>query len=128
MFIRFVVSDLDLDSGRRRGLFHAARRLKESVELEAGDRDRLELLGAWFDRHLPRPSRFAMSSRPHRKAQALSWFRDSATAHIAKIRELADVLGGYRTDIQLIKSRRVGYVVYEDRVQIVACPFGDTPA
>jgi len=128
MFVRFVVSELDPTSGRRQGLFQAAKRLKESDDLKAGDRDRLERLGAWFDENLQRPLRLAMSSRPHRKAQAISWFKDSATAHIAKMRELEDVLGRHGAAVQLIKARRVGYVVYEDQFQIVACPFGDTPA
>ena len=128
MFIRFVVSELDPTSGRRKGLFQAAKRLKGADDLEAGDRDRLERLSAWFNENLQRPLRFAMSPRPYRKAQAICWFKDSATAHIAKMRELEDVLGRSGAAVQLIKTRRVGYVVYEDQFQIVACPFGDTPA
>ena len=92
------------------------------------DRDRLERLGAWFNENLERPLRLAMSPRPHRKAQAISWFKDSATAHIAKMRELEELLGRYGAAVQFIKTRRVGYVVYEDEFQIVACPFADTPA
>jgi hypothetical protein len=128
MFIRFVVGELDPISGRRQGLFQAAKRLKGADDLEAGDRDRLERLSAWFYENLQRPLRLAMSPRPHRKAQAICWFKDSATAHIAKMRELEDVLGRYGAAVQLIKTRRVGYVVYEDQFQVVACPFGDTPA
>lgn len=128
MFIRFVVSDLDPGSGRRQGVFQAARRLRESDRLDAVDREYLECLGAWFDMHLAKPSRFSMSRRPHRKAQALSWFKDSAMVHIAKMRELEDVLRRHGDDVQLMTTRRVGYVVYEDRFQIVACPFGETPA
>jgi hypothetical protein len=128
MFIRFVVSELDPTSGRRQGLFQAAKRLKEAEEIAPGDRDQLERLGAWFNENLEKPLRLAMSPRPHRKAQAISWFKDNATAHIAKMRELEEVLGRYRAAVQFIKARRVGYVVYEDQFQIVACPFGDTPA
>jgi hypothetical protein len=128
VFIRFVVSELDPTSGRRQGLFQAAKRLREAEDIEPDDRDQLERLGAWFNENLERPLRLAMSPRPHRKAQAISWFKDSATAHVAKMRELAEVLGRYRAAVQFIKTRRVGYVVYEDRFQIVACPFGDTPA
>jgi hypothetical protein len=128
MFIRFVVDELDPTSGRRQGLFQAAKRLKQCEDLEPGDRDQLQCLGSWFNEHLEKPSRFSMSPRPHRKAQAISWFKDSATAHIAKMRELGEVLGGYGAAVQVIKTRRVGYVVYEDQFQIVACPFGNTPA
>jgi hypothetical protein len=128
VFIRFVVSELDRMSGRRQGLFQAAKRLKESENLELRDRAQLERLAAWFNENLEKPSRLAMSPRPHRKAQAISWFRDSATAHIAKMREIEEVVGRYGAAVQFIKARRVGYVVYEDQFQIVACPFGDTPA
>jgi hypothetical protein len=128
MLIRFVVSELDPTSGRRQGLFQAAERLRESDDLEPGDRDQLERLGVWFNENLEKPLRLAMSPRPHRKAQAISWFKDSARAHIAKMRELEEVLGRYGAAVQFIKTSRVGYVVYEDQFQVVACPFGDTPA
>jgi hypothetical protein len=95
MFVRFVIKDLDCNSGRRQGLFQAAKSLKESGVLSGPDYERLETLRNWFNEHLKRPTRLAVSSRPHSKAQAISWYRDTATRHIAKMREFQEVLERY---------------------------------
>jgi hypothetical protein len=91
------------------------------------DREQLEAIGNWFDKHLKRPARLAVSSRPHSKAQAISWYRDTATAHIAKMRELQEVLERNGLTVEMIKAKRLGYVLYEDEFQIAAYPFNETP-
>jgi len=127
MFIRFVIEDLNPDSGRRQGLFHAAQSLREAGVLSGPDHERLESIRDWFNKHLKRPTRLAVSSRPHSKAQALSWNRDTATQHIAKMREFQEVLERYGLAVQMIKTKRLGYVLYEDEFQVTAYPFNDTP-
>jgi hypothetical protein len=127
MFVRFVVKDKDRDSGRRQGLFQAAKALKESGALSAPDHERLEAIRSWFNEHLERPVRLAVSVRPHAKAQAISWFRDTATVHIAKMREFQEVLERYGLAVQMIKAKRLGYILYEDEFQVAAYPFSDTP-
>ena len=127
VFIRFVIDDRDRGSGRRQGLFCAAGILQVSPALAPGAHDRLESIFAWFGANLKRPERLAMSRRPHRKPQALSWFRDTATTHLAKMREFQDVLEGCGQQVHVIWTRRVGYVVYQDEFQVAACPFRDTP-
>ncbi|MCX7282631.1 MAG: hypothetical protein NTX28_01070 [Novosphingobium sp.] len=87
MFVRFVIDALDEDSGRRQGLFQAGEVLALSGEMDADDLKYLESLYAWFKVHFPVPTRFAISSKPHAKAQALSWFRDASTEHIGQMRE-----------------------------------------
>ena len=127
MFVRFVIQGLDRNSGRRQGLFQAAKTLRDSGTLSAPDDDRLETIWHWFNVNLERPERMAMSSRPHAKAQAISWFRDTAILHIAKMREFQEILERYGVAVQMIKAKRLGYVLYEDEFQIVAYPFNDTP-
>jgi hypothetical protein len=127
VFIRFIVTKVDRDSGRRQGLFQAAEALEQSAALSGVDREQLETIGNWFDKHLKRPARLAVSSRPHSKAQAISWYRDTATAHIAKMRELQEVLKRNGLTVEMIKAKRLGYVLYEDEFQIAAYPFNDTP-
>jgi hypothetical protein len=126
VFIRFVVKDLDSSSGRRKGLFQAAKALRESSALSGDDYDRLENIRSWFNDHLDKPKRLSVSARPHSKAQALSWFKDTATEHIAKMREFQQVLERYGVAVEMIKSNRLGYVLYEDEFQIAAYPFNDT--
>jgi hypothetical protein len=128
MFVRFVIKDLDCNSGRRQGLFQAAKSLRESGVLSGPDHERLETLRNWFNEHLERPTRLAVSSRPHSKAQAISWYRDTATRHIAKMREFQEVLERYGLEVQMIKAKRLGYILYEDEFQVAAYPFKDTPA
>jgi hypothetical protein len=127
MFVRFVIKDLDRGSGRRQGLFQAAKALKESGTLSAQDYEQLEAIRNWFNEHLERPVRLALSPRPHAKDQAISWFRDTATLHIAKMREFQEVLERNGLAVQTIKARRLGYILYEDEFQVAAYPFSDTP-
>jgi hypothetical protein len=57
--------------------------------------------------------------------RTLSWFKDTAFDHIAKIRELVAILENHGAYVRMLKAKRVGYVVYEDEFQIVAEPFSD---
>jgi hypothetical protein len=91
------------------------------------DYERLEAIRGWFNDHLEKPARLAISSRHNGKEQAISWFKDTATAHIAKMRELREVLEHYGVSVEMIKTRRLGYVLYEDEFQVAAYPFSDTP-
>jgi len=127
MFVRFVVRDIDNNSGRRQGLFQAARALERSGALNTQDAKYLDAIRGWFGEHLEKPTRLAISSRHHGKQQALSWFKDTATNHIAKIRELANVLERYGVPVEMVKARRLGYILYEDEFQVAAYPFSDTP-
>ena len=95
MFIRFVITSKDENSGRRQGLFQAAYQLRASGQMNANDEQRLGQVLHWFDENLAEPDRFAVSSKPRRKAQAISWFRDAATDHIARMREFQTLLDHY---------------------------------
>ena len=127
MYVRFVVAKIDRNSGRRQGLFQAAKALRESGRLKDADDDHLTRIREWFNDHLERPSRLSISTRHHGKEQALSWFRDSASEHIAKMREFQEVLEHYGIAVEMIKAKRLGYILYEDEFQVAAYPFSDTP-
>lgn len=93
----------------------------------ADDLEYLEELYAWFKKHLRVPSRFAASAKPHAKAQALSWFRDTSIRHIEHMREYQRILENYGLMVTMLRTKRPGYVVFEDEHQVVAYPFADTP-
>jgi hypothetical protein len=126
MFIRFVIASRDEDSGRRQGLFQAADELRASGQMSKGDEQRLDEIERWFEENLPVPKRLALSSKPRRKAQAISWFRDSAAEHIARMRDFQTLLETYGILVNMLRDRRPGYVVYEDEHQVVAYPFSET--
>ena len=127
MFIRFVTDSVQRNSGRREGIFQAAYRLRRSGALAEYEEARLADALRWFDAHLDKPDRFARSRRPHREANALCWFKAGAAEHLARIREVQHILDSHGIAVEMITSRRPGYLVYEDDVQVAACPFDETP-
>jgi len=128
MYLRFVVADIDGDSERALGVFHAVRYLRAAGKLHAYEEDQHDIVRWWFNENLERPTRFTASRAPfyRKKSRALSWFKDTATEHLARVRDLAAILENHGVPVRTVKAKRVGYVVYEDEYQIVAEPFADT--
>jgi protoheme ferro-lyase len=87
----------------------------------------LDELRQWFNTHLEKPTRFTAAKPPHyrKRSKAISWFKDSAHEHIARVREIVAILENHGVPVRMIKADRVGYIVYEDEHQIVAEPFSD---
>jgi protoheme ferro-lyase len=127
MYIRFVVGELDDDSGNATGIFQAIYGLRDAGKLYAYEETILEELRQWFKTHLQIPDRFTASKPPHYRKQnkAISWFKDTAHEQVARIREIVAILENHGIPVRMIKADRVGYVVYEDDIQVVAEPFSD---
>jgi hypothetical protein len=128
-FLRFVVTDLDPDSMVETGLFQAAAELRDSPDISTQDRETLKEQLAWFSEHLEKPTRFnRTSSKGHyrRATKGISWFRDTAREHLARMHELKRIIEANGRPVTLVQEKRVGYVVYEDEFQVVAEPFADT--
>ena len=127
MLVRFVSNIPDPENSHEpAGLFLVAGWVRDREEAAPPNLARLQLLRDWFNEHLDRPQRFNRSCRPHRREKAISWFRDSAVEHIRQAREMAAIVGACGYEIREIRTRRPGYVVYEDRFQVVAEPFAET--
>ncbi len=92
MLLRFTVLQTDRFSHVWQGLLQAAQALRKSDQLDCIEEMRIEVTFAWFNRHLPVPTRFARSRRPRAQAKAVSWFKDTAHEFIAGMQELAAVL------------------------------------
>ena len=127
MYLRFVVSDIHKESGKELGVFHAVGNLSRSGRLQPYEQEQHDLIRQWFNENLKKPKRFTASKPPfYRKpSKAISWFKDSAFEHITRVRDLAAILEHHRMSVTMLKTDRVGYVVYEDQYQIVAEPFTD---
>ncbi len=125
--LRFVVSQLDPDSGRRQGLFQAAASLEDRGALAVHEIGDYREVVNWFRENLAKPDRFSISTRPHARAQALSWFKADSAAHIAKMRALQRILEAHDVGVDVLRTERPGYIVYEDEHQVAAYPFADTP-
>ncbi len=127
MYIRFVTWQIDAESQRSRGILQVAFQLRDLERLDQLQEAHLEELRRWFDVNLEKPSRFTASKPPYyrKSSKAISWFKDTATEHISKMREIAAILESHGQAVRMLKAERVGYVVYEDEWQIVAEPFSD---
>lgn len=126
MFVRFVIHKNDGDSGRRQGIFQAISELEyEGVLLEHEQREYDEIY-EWFRHNLKKPRSFSRSSKPHAKNVALSWFKDTAVEHLAKMHALSQILNAHGIIVEVLRTNRPGYIVYEDQLQVAAEPFKET--
>ena len=126
-FVRFIVPYRDKRSTHRSGVFQAAFDLADAGLLTGYEEQHLHEIGLWFDQNLSKPDRFSRKRNSyHRDARGISWFKDSATDHILRVREIIVLLENHGVHVKQISSERPGYVVYEDEFQVVAEPFADT--
>ena len=127
-YLRFVIPGKDEDSGKRQGLIQTAVALREMGRLTLHEQDQVKGILDWFNKNLEVPRRLSKSRKQDAKAVAISWFRDTAITHIAKMRELASLLEAHGIKTEMIRTERPGYIVYEDEHQVTALPFRDTGA
>ena len=128
MYVRFVIARRHPATGVQTGIFWAVDALPRVGRLADWDERRLAELREWFRAHLPYPTRVARSRRPNGHAAAVSWFKASAREHIAQARELAAIFEANDVRTEELRTRRPGYIVYEDPVQVLAEPFrGEHP-
>lgn len=124
-FIRFVISHRYLESGAYDGTFRLAYRLRGSSVATPADRSALTEALNWFEGNLGTPARSSQTaSRGHyrRHPRGVSWFKDTAVDHLARMQEIRLVLERYGHQVQMLTAARVGEVVYEDEYQVVAEP------
>jgi hypothetical protein len=123
MFIRFISSEIDERSQVAAGLFCAASDLRWSDELPDYEFDALSALRDWFNIYLESP--FDHLPRISRYMRAICWFKPTAREHLARAWEMVGILERNDVLIWTIRSRKTGYVYYEDAAQIFAEPFDD---
>jgi hypothetical protein len=125
MYLRFVVAEIDQDSSRELGVFHALGKLRNQGALDKHEEETEDEVHKWFDKHLKKPGRLTTAKPPYYRKQnkAISWFKDTAQDHLAHIRRLVQILEHHGVSVRMLRTDRVGYVVYEDEFQIVAEAF-----
>jgi hypothetical protein len=126
-YLRFVIHQKDPSSGVREGLFQVAGRLAKAGTLSANEQQRLDGLRSWFGTHLPKPDGFTRTrNAAHKNTRGIAWFKDSANAHLRKMRDLVAFLEEHGIAVETIETDRPGYLVYEDDFQVIAEPFAET--
>ena len=123
MFIRFFSGEIDPRSQVPAGLFCAASELRWSDGLPDYEFEAITDLRDWFNVHMRSP--FDSLPRDVRYESAVCWFKSTAHEHLARAWELVEILERNDIPIWTIKSERVGYVHYEDSVQVFARPYDD---
>ncbi len=119
MFIRFIVNEKHAKSNRRIGIFHAIRYLRDDGELTDDELREMDQVMEWFANHMEAPERFS-------RTKAISWFKDSAKEHISSIRKIITVLRAHDIEVEMVRTDKPGYLVYEDDYQVFAEPFSET--
>lgn len=128
MYLRFVVSEKDEDSGRRKGIFAVAYDLRRDGKLLAYEEERVTEAIEWFKKNLKIPDRFSVSVRSNAKPKAISWYKDTALECISRMYDLKAILEMHGIFVELIKTDKPGLIVYEDEHQVTAEPFKSTDA
>ena len=128
-FIRFVLAQRDSDSGVEKGALQSAYELRDDPAVSQDHRRLLNENLSWFEEHLPEPKRFNRSTSKgfyRRTTKGIAWFRDTAAECLARMHEVKRILEAEGRVVHLIAEERIGYVVYEDDLQVIAEPFADT--
>ena len=126
MYVRFVVPSL----GRQRwgliGIIHAAFDLKDGGAFSYHEEALFDSINDWLETYLPIPFRLSRSRSERAAYNAICWFKPTAQTCIQKARALAALLEDHGLSTVMIRTRKPGYVVYEDEYQVAAEPFYDT--
>ena len=121
MFIRLCTLHSDPDTRLPQGVFIAAQSLEEAGRLSSDELADLRELTGWFAQALPTPP-----NSDDLDPKAIYWFKDGVGELRQKVWELAQLLRSHGVHVELIKTQKPGYVIYEDEFQVAALPFRDT--
>ena len=100
------------------------RDLRDSGEMNVADATQLLAHLDWIQKEIPIPARFARRRNGyHKEAHGVSWVKAEATEFVRHLYAIADILQRYDTSVEVVRTTRPGYVVYEDDWQLVAEPF-----
>lgn len=125
MYVRFSVTEKDKVSGIGMGILTAMGRLRMKDVLHSQEIELYESTLKWFAKNLTVPMVLAGGNHLSRPG-AVSWFKDSATEHIGKMRQLTQILEFHDVAVTQSATTRPGRIEYEDQYQIAAVPFRDT--
>ena len=128
-FVRFILEKCHPDSDLEEGFFAIASGLRDEATVDEQDRRVLKDSLEWFEKNLPEPTRFNRSKSKgyyRRATRGIAWFRDTAKDCILRMHRIKKILEKRGHQVKLLRETRVGYIVYEDDLQVVAEPFSQT--
>lgn len=127
VYLRFVCFPAVERQRNRLGVFQAVTLAEEADDAPDWALRELRELDVWFTRELARPDFFVAGGDRYRnkwtRADAqtgLSWFKPTATEHIARMHRLKRALEACGVHVEVLTTRDPGKVVWEDAHQVVA--------
>ena len=122
MFLRFIGSEIDEDSGTEKGVFRLAYDLRDSGLLNKNEDVRLDELLDWFKTNLPVPKKFRSANNDSSLSLSICWFKDSAREMLDMVWQLKHILENHDILVNVLKSEDIGHVIYNDDFQVLAKP------
>lgn len=124
MYLRFRTQFINKEDKPQFGIFNAMEFICEHSHTSDEEEVQLKELYRWFKDNLEVPKHFYSDSATYGwEEKSLSWFKDSAKEHIAKLREAVVILEKYDLIVETIWETDPGNIKFEDDVQISAIPY-----
>jgi hypothetical protein len=124
MYLRFVTDEVDLRTGKAKGMFSLAYELIRESVLSYDDEGLLKQSLNWVESNIPIPTKFSRTNNEYRKnTGGLCWLKSESREAVSKHWDVKNVLEIAGYSVKLIKTNNPGKMVYEDDFQAVALPF-----
>jgi hypothetical protein len=122
LYVRFQATDAN-QRGTFPGVFALVNGLAAAGKLTPAQESFRRSSYNWYDAHLVNPSH-ADPTVYDREVNygAESWFKESATDHIAQVTGHLEILALHGVGYDILRSTDPGTVVYEDDHQVVVLP------
>lgn len=124
-YIRFQTTQINELSTKPAGVFQIVYDTLDSW-LPQYQYDYINWLVSWFNQYLKKPGKFSRKKTNSEHTRGISRFKESAKEHIAKMYELKIALEEHDVYIEVLITDTPWYIVYEDKIQIVAEPYKET--
>ncbi len=122
IYTRFVCYNTVAGQRYRLGLFQAIDHATQSDHSEKWALDLMWETYDWFRKNLKTPDRFETGGWSRKGNPALCWYKPDAQDHIRRMHDLKLALEACAIHVEVLTTRDVGQVLYEDAHQVAAVP------
>lgn len=113
----------DERTNKQIGIFTLTYNLLDQNDLPNYEEVELRQLLNWFKANLKIPTKFSRKSNSNKTTKGISWIKESSQDCVKNLWKMKNILSNHDIIIEVIRTEKPGYIVYEDSNQIVAEPF-----
>ena len=124
VFVRFVCFNTVEGQCTRLGLFQAIELARQSDHSSGWALELVNELNGWFSERLAVPAPIEQGWLEADGQRALSWFKPQAVEHIRRMHELKTALEECGVHVEVLTTRDLGQIVWQDQHQVLAAPKG----